>query len=155
MARVSSSFQFLLSTFLAIRMSEIDGPPKIFLPKDLDQPEELVIIGNNSQLTNTLNCGASNADGIQWRYLQQRNGGYQTIPLPFSQTSITQSSEGHLYISLTDADNSWRFREDLNGYYQCVANNNKGYTTITPPIRFILPGKLLVYLLEDGLGYVL
>lgn len=125
-----------------------EGPPEIFTPKNLEDPASLTIIGNNSQLVNMLVCGASNAEFIEWKYRKARNSGFEPIPKPFQQGNQEADKEGNVYVTLTDQNNDWRFREELNGFYQCFARNSKGYTAMTPPIRFILPGEYFFSLLE-------
>ena len=124
--------------------SQYNAPPTFVLPANLDVPEKLTIVGNNSQLFNTLICAAKNADNIEWKHRKSLASGYSIIPSPFTQTEI-EERDGVLYRSLTDSESPSLLneRQNLNGYYQCIASNKHGRTTITPPIRLILACELV------------
>ena len=112
-----------------IKLSTMVAPPQIFLPANMDKPESLTIIGNNSQLINTLQCAAQNAEHIEWKYRRTRTSGFQQIPKPFSQSEIMSKDDGSVYVSLSDADNKkdWRIRDELNSFYQCIAKIGRAH----------------------------
>ena len=126
----------------------IDAPPVIVAPKDLDKPENLVIIGKVSEQVNTLTCTASNAESVEWVYLEDKK--LQTLNAVPSHVWTTLEPEidenGDMTRKITDAGNTNNAkRGDQTGYYKCIARvkvNGNSYVTSTPPIRYISPGEV-------------
>lgn len=91
---------------------------------------------------NHLKCAAENADDIYWMYMPDTDHEL-TRSLPSEMTELpVKQEEGLLVAELTDEGVEENARRNINGYYQCMATNERtNYVAISPPIRLIYPGQ--------------
>jgi len=121
-----------------------DAPPRITYPTGLDNPENLNLVANLSHVPNRFLCEAENADAVVWKYLSKIGDTPQDmIPKPFEQQQ-QEEKDNKVFRVLAEVGRNHDNVALLNGYYQCFAYNskfNRGYVTMTPPIRLFVPGK--------------
>lgn len=120
----------------------------IISPANLDKPENLVTIGKISEQVNSLTCTASNAETVEWVYLDEANSQTYKVVSNNVWTVLppdTDGDTGDVSRTITDQGMTNNAeRSDQTGYYKCIAKtsvNGNDYVTTTPPIRFISPGE--------------
>lgn len=108
-------------------------------------PENLVKIGNSSDLSNSLVCTVRNADNVSWVYLKSETDRVaQDLPKAFNKNQKVVQDPNTLDLTVTITDHlsaHLNERPQMNGYYKCIASNQHGYRVETPPIRFIISGE--------------
>ena len=126
------------------------NPSDAEFSKKLTKPQDFVVIGSNSNSRFTkheLKCEASNADTIYWEYKTLEEDSWSaTLPTPIRVGTPVSPNGGEL-ISLTIDDGDTKALPELiklNGFYRCTAENSKrGYKVQAPPVRIVLPCKLI------------